>query len=171
MRSAILAGLKKLLRKWWGIEELEEIRRLRQRVCFLSSDEARSLAFEVLRNAEKWSCVRSKPDAAEQENIRQLGDSLQRLFNEYESIDNLWSNFRLNRRTITPSHVAAELLEIGMDTGPSFYLVRKYSDVVYEMDEMEEFDADTASYPSVYHLIAFQGALVSDIKLPESTRE
>lgn len=165
MIQKLLFSFKNWFRRVSGEEERDEIIIIENSTRALNMEDAKSLALQALGNY-KWSFVRETPQADELESFEKLGNSLHSLFSEYSRVDNLHTNFRLRREMIKNPYAIRKFIHIGETYECSHIVALPHEDTIFIMDDMEEFDDETVSYPSIYHLIVYEAALVESIKFP-----
>ncbi len=155
-----MQSIWRYLNRWLGIERLlQQVGEVEERARALSLEDAKRCALEEM-GSPAWNCRRRELRTDEKTILGELGAELAAFFSEFVSVDNLHSNFSLNRETIRPYRDQPDLLQIGETLENCFIVTKRHDDSVYVLDQMEDVAQDSEAFPSVYHLIALEAFLM-----------
>lgn len=164
-----IATLKEVWRKLQGVEHMERCANIEKEVRALPLDEARSLALSMIANEERFTTVRARPDAQEMQALEALPPIARAFFEEYDCVAGTHACCAFHRDKVGPAEFRAGFIRIGRSIDFTELVVHPGSDVVYEIDGMEESDEELKGSPSIYHQIVLEEQLVRDELLREPT--
>lgn len=156
---AVLASAWFAVRRWFA--------RVRERteaeapdvtyVRGLDLPDARRQALELLADTKKF---RTTPGPARLASDVDLPPAARELFARYARVETCFGDLQLDGPQATPSRIHPGFIAIGSDTEHAEVLTRPGDDTVYVADPDERDVRSFENYPSVYHLIVREAALV-----------
>ena len=158
----MLAALRGAWRRFTGADVLEEVLRVGAEVRALTMEGARSQAYSILEDRERYRATQSCPSAQESDVLKELAPGLREFFTHYERIQPVYSDTDYNRATIGASECLDGYVRVARSVEHTELVVRLGHETVYETDGTEGALDESARMPSIFHWVVLEERLTKD---------